>query len=63
MIGKRIAEYLAENGIKQSFVCEKVGLSPSQMSDICKKGRSVDCVTYYKICKALNVPLEKFFEE
>ena len=63
MVGKRIGQYLNENGIKQSFVAEKVGIAASQMSDICKKGRTVDCVLYYKICKALNVPLETFLKE
>ena len=62
MVGTRIKEYLKANGIKQGFLAEKVGLSPSQMSDICTKGRSIDCLTYYKICKALNVPLETFLE-
>jgi transcriptional regulator with XRE-family HTH domain len=62
MIGSKIKEYLTENGIKQGFVAEKVGLTPSQMSDICNRNKSIDCVTYYKICKALNVPLETFLE-
>ena len=43
-------------------MAEKAGLTPSQMSDICNKDRSIDCVTYYKICHALNVPLDQFFE-
>ena len=63
MVGKRISEYLTNNGIKQSFVAEKVGIAPSQMSDICNKGRNIDCVLYYKICKTLNVPFETFLEE
>ena len=63
MIGSKIKEYLTENGIKQGFVAEKVGLTPSQMSDICNRNKSIDCVTYYKICKALNVPLETFVED
>ena len=62
MVGKEIKEYLEQNGIKQSFVAEKVGITPSQMSEICNKGRSIDCVTYYKICNALGVPLDLFFE-
>ena len=62
MIGAAIKNYLDENGIKQAFVADKVGITPSQMSEICNKGRTIDCVTYYKICSALNVPLEKFFE-
>ena len=63
MVGKNIGQYLIENGIKQSFVAEKVGIPKSQMSDICTKDRSVDSVLYYRICKVLNVPLEQFLEE
>ena len=63
MVGLRIGKYLADNGIKQAFVAEKVGITPPQMSDICnKQGKSIDCVLYYKICKKLNVPLETFLE-
>lgn len=62
MVGKRIGEYLTNNGIKQSFVAEKVGITAPQMSEICNKGRSIDCITYYKICKVLNLPLETFLE-
>lgn len=62
MIGSAIKAYLEKNGIKQSFVAEKAGIDPSRMSAICNNGRSIDCVTYYKICKALNVPLGLFFE-
>ena len=63
MVGKRIKEYLISNGIKQSFVAEKTGLSTMVISDICNKDRRIDCMEYYKICKALNVPLETFLEE
>lgn len=62
MVGKRIGEYLTSNGIKQSFVAEKVGITRPQMSDICTKDRSIDCITYYKICKVLDVPLETFLK-
>lgn len=63
MVGAKIKEYLNENGIKQNFVAEKAGLTPSQMSDICIKDRNVDVLTYRKICRALNVPLETFLPE
>lgn len=63
MIGKRIKEYLAERGIKQSFVAEKAGLTPTTMSDICIKDRKIECVEYYRICKALGVPMETFMED
>ena len=53
---------MTDNGIKQTFVAEKVGITQPQMSEICNKGRSIDCLLYYRICKALNVPLETFLE-
>ena len=62
MVGVKIGQYLTDNGIKQSFVAEKVGIAKTKMSDICK-GRSIDCVLYYKICKVLNVPLETFLQD
>lgn len=63
MVGAKIKEYLDEHGIKQSWVASKVGLTPSQMSDICIKDRTIDCVVYFKICKVLNVPLEEFLKD
>lgn len=63
MVGKRIGQYLKENGIKQSFVAEKVDITASRMSDICNKDMSLDCVLYYKICRVLGLPLETFLED
>ena len=60
MVGSNIKNYLIENGIKQSFVADKADLTVSQMSDICNDNRNIDVVTYWKICKALNQPLDKF---
>ena len=60
MVGKRIKQYLTDNGIKQIFLVEKTGLSPMVITGICNKGRKIDVVEYDKICKALNVPLETF---
>lgn len=62
MVGERIKNYLNEKGIKQGFIAEQAGITASVMSDICNKDRRIDCVTYYRICKALNVPLEMFVE-
>ena len=64
MVGMKIGEYLEENGIKQSFVADKVGITPARMSEIVnKQNKIIDCVLYYKICKVLNVPLELFLED
>ena len=63
MVGARIKDYLLENGIKQSFLSEKTGLSTNRVSNICNHNQKIDCITYYKICKALNVPLDTFLKE
>lgn len=60
MIGKLIKEYLAENGIKQTFLAQKTGLTDSAISDICIHDRRIDVIEYKKICDALNVPLDYF---
>ena len=63
MVGARIKEYLNENGIKQTFLAEKTGLTNSVISDICIHDRKIDVLEYYKICKALNLPLDYFLKE
>lgn len=63
MVGNKIKEYLRENGITQTFVAQKAGISNNAMSHICNKDRSIDCIEYYKICKALNVPLDYFLQD
>lgn len=62
-IGTKIKRYMKERGIKQVFLADTVGLTNPQVSEILNKGRAINCIEYYRICKALDVPLEKFFEE
>lgn len=62
MVGKRIKEYLTERGIKQTFLAQKTGLGDAVMSDICNDNRRIDCIEYYRICRALDVPLETFMD-
>ena len=63
MIGKQIKIYLDENGIKQTFLADKAELTNDIVSGICKGTRKVNCYEYYKICKALNVPYEYFYQK
>lgn len=61
--GKRIGKYLQEKGIKQAFLVNSTGMTASAISDICTGSRkSIDVVEYWKICKALAVPLETFLQ-
>lgn len=63
MVGKRIKAYLAAKGIMQTKVATQVGITHAQMSQICNGKRSIDCVEYSKICKALGVDYSYFLEE
>lgn len=61
MVGSNIKQYLKDNGIKQSFLVEKTGLSAGVISDLCNgKKKSIDILAYYKICRALGVDLAFF---
>lgn len=63
-IGKRIGDYLKDQGIKQAYVCERAGLTPTEMSYICTgKSKKVDAIDYYKICKALGLDLLFFLKD
>lgn len=63
MVGEKIRQYLTENGIKQTFLAQKTGLTDNIISDICNKNRRIDCIEYFKICRALNVPMEYFLQD
>ena len=62
-MGEKIRAYLDSHGIKQTFLAEQTGLPYQVISDILLRGRKIECQEYNKICKALNVPLDYFFEE
>lgn len=62
-MGEKIRAYLDSHGIKQSFVAEQTGLPYQVISDICLKGRKVEVTEYFKICKALGLPLDFFDDE
>ncbi len=60
MLGKAIQEYLEATHRKQTLLCETLGLSQSTVSEILKDKRTITANEYFKICDALDVPLEKF---
>ena len=62
MVGSRIRNYLDENGIKRTFLAQRVGMSDSALSDALNEKRKIYAEEYYLICKALNVPMSKFVE-
>lgn len=63
MLGQRIKKYLAENGIKQTFLADKTGFTNSIISDMLSGTRKIETTEYFKICKALDVPFDFFYED
>ncbi len=63
MIATAIANYLKENGIKQSYLCEKTGLTKHCISFALNNKRKLSVDEYVKICIALNVPYDFFFSK
>lgn len=61
-IGLRLKEYLDQNGTKYSFVAEKANIPAPVMSIILSGNRDIKILEYYRICKVLQVPFEKFIE-
>ena len=59
-VGENIGGYLEANGIKQTFLASKTGLSDACVSAIINKGRTISVTEYYRICVALNVPFDTF---
>lgn len=62
-VGEKIKDFIDERGIKQSFLAEQIGVSHSIMSKMLSGNYVITAINYYGICKALNVPMEQFFEE
>lgn len=62
-VGLKIGKYLSDHGITQAFIVNKTGIPAWAVSDICNgKRNNIDCIAYYKICKALGVSMETFIE-
>lgn len=63
MLGQRIKKYLTENGIKQTYLADKTGFTNSIISDMLNGTRKIETTEYFKICKALDVPFDFFYED
>lgn len=61
-VGKRIQQFMKDNGIKQTYLAEKVGFTDAKLSAIVNGQRGIDCVEYARICKALGVEYGYFLE-
>lgn len=62
-IGQKIKRYSAARGISQRFLGNAAGVSDNRISNVLTGKSEIGILEYYYICKALEVPLEKFLEE
>lgn len=62
MVAARIKEYLKRNGIKGSFLADKIGVPRNTISSILNGKRKITAEEYFQICKALRVSTDFFFE-
>jgi transcriptional regulator with XRE-family HTH domain len=63
MVGSLAKQYMKENGIKQSYVAEKMGLSPQVLGQILNENRKIEVQEYCDMCMALGVDISKFATE
>ena len=63
MVGQRIKAYLADNGIKQTFLVDKTNIPQPILSAMLAGTRKIEVLEYYKICTALKVDMMKFISD
>ncbi|WP_289637595.1 helix-turn-helix transcriptional regulator, partial [uncultured Adlercreutzia sp.] len=55
-----IRAYIEENGLKQSAIAEKIGISKQAMSDSMRGVRRLTADEYMSICRVLGVSPDLF---
>ena len=60
MTGQRISDYLKENGIKQKWLADRVGVTEAQMSNCLNSKTTISAELLFQICSALGVSSEEF---
>lgn len=63
LLGLKIKAYMDSRGIKQSFLAEKTGMGLPVVNAILNGNRKIETTEYFEICKALDVPLDYFFQK
>lgn len=61
MLGSKIGNYIIENGYSKAEIARKIGMNKNAFTLITNGKRKVTAEEYYKICKALELPLDFFF--
>ena len=59
----RIKEIIREKGLRQKFICEKLGMKESQLSHIIKERRKPNQETIKALAGVLNVSVKKLYPD
>lgn len=62
-IGEKVGIYAKEHGIMNKFLAEKAEVTDAKISLIFKGKQEIGVIEFYKMCQALNVPMETFLED
>ncbi|MEE1049505.1 MAG: helix-turn-helix transcriptional regulator [Clostridia bacterium] len=60
MVRENIAAYVKNNGIKQKFIADNIGISPSAVSQLLNGEREISAEEYINICNLFNVSCDYF---
>lgn len=63
MVKQAIANYIQRNGIKAAYLAEKAGMSKQSICLALKGKRKLEVDEYAKICEALGVNYNFFFQQ
>lgn len=63
MVGQKIKKYLDDNGIKYSFVADKIGMPMNMFSPLLSGKRKMSAEEYLLICKAIGINANHFSEQ
>lgn len=64
MLGTSLKESLKEKGIKQSFVADRIGMSPQVLGQLLNGQRKIEVGEFFAICSAAEIdPIELATEE
>lgn len=63
MLYAKIKSYMDERGIKQSFLTKRLGMTTSTCNAMLNGKRGISAEEYFKICDALQVPLNYFAQD
>ena len=60
MVRENIAAYVKQNGIKQNFIADNIGISPSVVSQLLNGDREISAEEYISICDLFRVSCDFF---